>query len=138
VAAQLMAPQEGLSSVSVYVSKSEAEIQGLLHPARSGFGFFLAWFQSLQLPSAQSQSPLVLIGLAPKSHVCLLKHVLNCEEHFPFFIFQSGLTVTGLERVYCNIFNFCEVGPQLDSDASVLTATLCYETGASSNSKGSS
>jgi hypothetical protein len=27
-------------------------------------GYFLAWFQSLQLPSTQSESP-----LAPKSHV---------------------------------------------------------------------
>jgi hypothetical protein len=33
--------------------------------------------------------------------VCPLKYVLNCEQHFPFFIFQSGLTVTGLAKVYC-------------------------------------
>jgi hypothetical protein len=31
----------------------------------------------------------------------LLRYVLNCEQHFPFFIFQPGLTVTGLARVYC-------------------------------------
>jgi hypothetical protein len=31
--------------------------------------------------------------------MCLLKHVLNCEQHFKCFIFRSGLTVTGLERV---------------------------------------
>jgi hypothetical protein len=43
---------------------SEAEIQGLLHPAEANFGYFLVWFQSLQLPSTQSESP-----LAPKSHV---------------------------------------------------------------------
>jgi hypothetical protein len=48
---------------------SEAEIQGLLHPGPDNFGYFLAWFQSLQLPSTQSESPLALIPLAPKSHV---------------------------------------------------------------------
>jgi hypothetical protein len=31
--------------------------------------YFLAWFQSLQLPSTQSESALALIPLAPKSHV---------------------------------------------------------------------
>jgi hypothetical protein len=31
-----------------------------------------------------------------------LKHVLNCEQHFSVFIFQSKLTVTGLARV-CNM-----------------------------------
>jgi hypothetical protein len=29
---------------------SEAEIQGLLHAAETNLGYFLAWFQSLQLP----------------------------------------------------------------------------------------
>jgi hypothetical protein len=48
---------------------SEAEIQGLLYPAQANLGHFLAWFQSLQLPSTQSESPLVLIPLTPKSHV---------------------------------------------------------------------
>jgi hypothetical protein len=43
---------------------SEAEIQGLIHPAQANIGYFLAWFQSLQLPSTQSESP-----LAPKSNV---------------------------------------------------------------------
>jgi hypothetical protein len=45
---------------------SEAEIQGLLHPGDANRGYFLAWFQSLQLPSTQSESPLALIPLAPK------------------------------------------------------------------------
>jgi hypothetical protein len=45
-------------------SSVEAEIQGLLHPAEANLGYFLAWFQSLQPPSTQSESP-----LAPKSHV---------------------------------------------------------------------
>jgi hypothetical protein len=48
---------------------SEAEIQGLLHPAEANLGYFLAWFQSLQLPSAQPGSPRALLPLAPKSHV---------------------------------------------------------------------
>jgi hypothetical protein len=35
----------------------------------SNLGYFLAWFQSLQLPSTQFESPLALIPPAPKSHV---------------------------------------------------------------------
>jgi hypothetical protein len=73
----------------------EAEIQGLLNPALTNVGYFLPWFQPLQLPSTQSESPLALIPLAPKSHV------LNCEHISSLFIFQSGLTVTGLARVSC-------------------------------------
>jgi hypothetical protein len=49
-----------------YCSKfflSEAEIQGLFCPA---LVYLLAWFQSLQLPSTQSGSPLAIIPLAPK------------------------------------------------------------------------
>jgi hypothetical protein len=46
------------------IKRQEAEIQGLLHPAQANHGYFPAWFQSLQLPSTQSESP-----LAPKSHV---------------------------------------------------------------------
>jgi hypothetical protein len=39
--------------------------------------------------------------------MCLLKYELNCEQNFsPFFIFQSGLTVTGVARVYCS---FCSL-----------------------------
>jgi hypothetical protein len=52
------------------MSESEAEIRGLRHPAQANLGYFLAWFQSLQLPSTQPESPLALIPLAPKSHVC--------------------------------------------------------------------
>jgi hypothetical protein len=47
-----------------FLRLSEAELQGLLHPAEANLGYFLAWFQSLQLPSTQSESP-----LAPKSLV---------------------------------------------------------------------
>jgi hypothetical protein len=46
--------------------KPEAEIYRLLHPAQANLGYFLMWFQSLQLPSTQSESP-----LAPKCHVSL-------------------------------------------------------------------
>jgi hypothetical protein len=54
-------------SLQQFLPVSEAEIQGLLHQAN--LGYFLAWFQSLQLPSTQSESPLALIPLAPKSHM---------------------------------------------------------------------
>jgi hypothetical protein len=37
-------------SLQQFVPLSEAEIQGLLHPAQANLEF-LAWFQSLQLPS---------------------------------------------------------------------------------------
>jgi hypothetical protein len=47
---------------------SEAEIQGL-HPDQVNLEYFLAGFQSLQLPSTQSESPLALIPRAPKSHL---------------------------------------------------------------------
>jgi hypothetical protein len=43
---------------------SEVEIQGLLHPAQDNLGYFLAWFQSQQLTSTQSENL-----LAPKPHV---------------------------------------------------------------------
>jgi hypothetical protein len=44
--------------------QQEAEIQGLLHPAQANLGYFLAWFQSFQLSSTQSESPLFLISLS--------------------------------------------------------------------------
>jgi hypothetical protein len=56
-------------SLLPFLCLSEAEIQGLLHPAQANLGYFLAWFQSLQLPSTQSESHLTLIHLAPKSHM---------------------------------------------------------------------
>jgi hypothetical protein len=51
------------------IKRHEAEIQGLLHPAEANLGYFLMRFQSLQLPSTQSQSPFALIPLATKSQV---------------------------------------------------------------------
>jgi hypothetical protein len=47
-------------------------------------GHFLAWFQSLQLPSTQSESPLALIPLAPKSHVSFKART---QPRRAFFIF---------------------------------------------------
>jgi hypothetical protein len=51
-------------SLQPFLPPSEAEIKVLLHPIEADLGCFLLWFQSLQLPSTQSESP-----LAPKSHV---------------------------------------------------------------------
>jgi hypothetical protein len=65
-----------ISLYSLYlktIKRHEAEIQGLLYPAETNLGYFLAWFQSLQLPSTQSESPLALIPPAPKSHVSFFK-----------------------------------------------------------------
>jgi hypothetical protein len=47
----------------------------VLLPAQDNLGYFLAWFQSLQLPSTQSGSP-----LAPNP-MCFLKYVLICEQN---------------------------------------------------------
>jgi hypothetical protein len=52
---------------------SETEIQGLLDPAQASVGYFLAWLQSLRSSSTQSETPLALIPLAPKSHVSFKK-----------------------------------------------------------------
>jgi hypothetical protein len=49
--------------------KRQAKIQGLLHPVQANLGYILAWFQSPQLPSTLSETPLALIPLAPKSQV---------------------------------------------------------------------
>jgi hypothetical protein len=66
-------------------SLSEAEIQGLLHPAEANLGHILARFLSLHLPSTQPESPLTY------TYMCLLKYVLKCEQKFSFFIFRPGL-----------------------------------------------
>jgi hypothetical protein len=60
---------------------SEAEIQGLLQPSEANLGYFLMWFQSLQLPSTQSESP-----LAPKSHVSFKVCIQLRAEFFVFHI----------------------------------------------------
>jgi hypothetical protein len=47
----------------------ELKTRGFLHPAEADLGYFLVWFQSFQVPSTQSESPLV-----PKSHVSFKVH----------------------------------------------------------------
>jgi hypothetical protein len=84
-------------SLQHFLPLSEAEIQGLFHPAQVNVGHFLAWFQSLQLPSTQSESSLALIPVAPKSHVFFFKYVLNYEQNFSYFdpdYPTCGLTAT--------------------------------------------
>jgi hypothetical protein len=54
-------------------------------------------FIQLKPPSTQSESP-----LAPKSHASFKVCTQLWTE---FFKLQSGLTVTGLARVYCSLFN---------------------------------
>jgi hypothetical protein len=80
------------------MKRQDAEIKDLLHPAQANLGYFFVWFQSLQLPSTQSESPIALIPLAPKSHVSF---EVSTQLWTEFFIFLSGLTVTWLARVYC-------------------------------------
>jgi hypothetical protein len=55
-------------------------------------GYFLAWFQSLQLPSTQSESPLALIPLAPKFHVSFK---VCSQLRIEFFIFSTVSIVSG-------------------------------------------
>jgi hypothetical protein len=51
------------------------KIEGLLHPAQADLRCFTAWFQSLQLPSAQSESP-----LASKFHVSFKTYSIRINE----------------------------------------------------------
>jgi hypothetical protein len=67
---------------------SEAEIQGLLHPAEANLGYFLARFLSLQLPSTQTESPL--------AHKCQESFKVRTQPWTEIFVFRSGLP-----RVYC-------------------------------------
>jgi hypothetical protein len=69
----------GEQTLQQFLPMSEAEIQGLPHPAQANLGYFV-WFQSLQLPSTQSESP-----LAPKSHVSVKTRTQLWTE---FFIFR--------------------------------------------------
>jgi hypothetical protein len=55
-------------SLKQFIPQPKAEIRGL-HPGQVNVGYFLAWFQSLQLTSSQPERPLALIPLARKSHV---------------------------------------------------------------------
>jgi hypothetical protein len=72
-------------SLQQFIPLSEAEIQGLLHPAEANLGYFLEWFQSLQLPSTQSESP-----LAPKSYLSFKACTQLWTE---FFIFNTSIRI---------------------------------------------
>jgi hypothetical protein len=91
--------------VQQFLTLLEAEIKGLLHPAQANLGYFLAWFQSLQLPSTQSESPLTLIPFIHKSHVYVLKY----EQNSSFFIFRPRLTITGLAGIYYILNNYSQI-----------------------------
>jgi hypothetical protein len=63
------------------------------------------WFQSLQLPSTQSESPLALIPLDPKSNVSFkvctqLWTEFVISQYFDPVYPTAGLTVAGLASVY--------------------------------------
>jgi hypothetical protein len=63
-------PRSNYSKQSlIRIYEAETEIQGLFNPGQANLRHFLAWFQYLQLPSTQSESPLALNPFAPKSHV---------------------------------------------------------------------
>jgi hypothetical protein len=64
-----------------------------LHPAESNLGYFLAWFQCLQLPSVQSESPLAVIQLAPKSKVY---STMNRTVHISVRISEGSLYLWNL------------------------------------------
>jgi hypothetical protein len=101
-------------SLQQFLPFSETEFRGLLHPAQANLGYFLIWFESLQLPSSLSESPLALIPFAPKSHASFEVCTQLWTE---FFIFRSGLTVNGLARVYLYIRPI----PKSDSIEPILT-----------------
>jgi hypothetical protein len=61
--------------------RQEAEIQGL-HPAEGNRKNFLVRFQSVKLPSTQSEISVSLIPVARQFHVSL-RYVLSYEQNFP-------------------------------------------------------
>jgi hypothetical protein len=61
-------------------------MQGLLRPVQANLGYFVVWFQSFQLPLTQTESPLALIHLAPKSHVSFEVCTQLGTEFFIFYI----------------------------------------------------
>jgi hypothetical protein len=106
-------------SYSIYlkiVKGQEAEIQSLLHPARVSLWYFLTWFQTLQLPSTQSEGPLPLIPCV-YSTVNRIFHFSYLDPGYP----TSELTVTGLARVYLRTYLLMELSPSGGSANSVAT-----------------
>jgi hypothetical protein len=68
------------------VKSREAEIQGL-HPSQADLGYFLAWFQSLQPPSTQSERP-----LAPKYSYHVVFKVYT-QLRRTFFVFDISILI---------------------------------------------
>jgi hypothetical protein len=76
-------------------------IQGLL-PAQANPVYLLAWFQSLQLLSAQSKTSPALLPFLTKCHTPFGESTrVNRKQNFSSFMFGSRLTVSRLARVYC-------------------------------------
>jgi hypothetical protein len=73
----------------------ECELQRLLQPVQPDLGYSLGWFQSLRLPSIQSESPLNLISLSPQFR--LFKHLYWIVKIiFRFSYFNADYSVFGL------------------------------------------
>jgi hypothetical protein len=73
-----------------------------LSEAQTNHWYFLAWLQSLQLPSTQSKSSLAIIPHAPKSPQSTVNSILHFSYFDPDYPI-SELTATGLARVCCKI-----------------------------------
>jgi hypothetical protein len=54
-----------------FLPHSEPKFQAHLYPAQVNLQYLLAWFQSLQVPSAGSESLLALMPLSLKSQVSI-------------------------------------------------------------------
>jgi hypothetical protein len=66
----LMKGKKNKTNITADISLSvRMEIQCLIHPAKASPEYFLMRFQSLKLPSKQSESPRALNLLALNSHV---------------------------------------------------------------------
>jgi hypothetical protein len=83
-------------------------------------GYFLAWFQSLQLPSTQSESP-----LAPKSHASFKA----CTQLWTaFFIFRSGISYTRISKglLYRGLISKSLLNPTSNTSWASLSSLNCY------------
>jgi hypothetical protein len=113
---------------------SGAAIQGLLHPAGGSPGYFLAWFQSLQLPSTQSESqsvgPLAAAKLksnkAPGPHKIIAevtKREGSCGQTDPEQFQMHGSQSVRKETSSCAS---CEVRTALDGPFLHLPMLFAY------------
>jgi hypothetical protein len=103
--------QPGRSSRELFPSsetKIKSSKQGVLLAAHVLLVAVLAYASTSQIEAALVLERIVLSEQTSDSSaflnaMCLLKYVLNSEEHFSYFdpdYPTSGLTVTGLARVY--------------------------------------